>query len=77
MDNKKEDTSEESKRNHVTYYRSLGRVIADIRKEKGEEAEDVIKNHLEERIEAMQKDQKRIREMFPEVSEEEWNGNPS
>lgn len=75
MDEKEEDKSEESKKNHISYYKSLTKVISDIQKEKESESEFAIKEHLENRIEAMEKDRKRIREMFPEIKEEEWNGN--
>jgi len=77
LDVKEEDTSKESKKNHISYYRSLDKVIADIQKEKNQEAEPAIKNHLDNRIDAMEKDKKRIMEMFPDISEEEWNGHPN
>ena len=75
MDVKEEDTSEESKKNHILYYKSLTKVIVDIQKEKNQEVEPAIKSHLDNRIDAMEKDKKRIREMFPDIKEEEWNGN--
>ena len=75
MDVKEEDKSESSKQNHITYYQSLNKVISDIQQEKNQESDPTIKNHLDERIDAMEKDKKRIREMFPDISEEEWNGN--
>ncbi|MCV0410031.1 hypothetical protein [Nitrosopumilus sp.] len=75
MDEKKEDKSAESLKNHIVYYRSLTKVISNIKKEKEQEKELAIKEHLENRIEAMEKDRKRIRDMFPEIKEEEWNGN--
>ncbi|MGH1568723.1 MAG: hypothetical protein ACRBBZ_06025 [Nitrosopumilus sp.] len=74
MDVKEEDTSEESRKNHITYYRSLCKVISEIEEEKNEEREPAIKTHLDNRIEAMEKDKKRIRDMFPDIKEEEWNG---
>lgn len=77
MDVKEEDKSEESKNNHITYYKSLSKTINDIKKEKEQEADPTIKNHLDERIDAMEKDKKRIREMFPQVSKEEWDVNSS
>ena len=77
MDVKDEDTSEESKKNHILYYKSLTKVISDIQKEKNQEEEPAIKNHLDHRIDAMEKDRERIREMFPDIKEEEWNGNPN
>ena len=73
MDVKDEDTSEESKKNHIKYYKSLSKVILDIQNEKGEEVDPTIIGHLDARIDAMEKDKKRIREMFPDIKEEEWN----
>ena len=75
MDIKDEDTSEESKKNHISYYKSLTKVISDIQKEKNQEGEPAIKSHLDNRIDAMEKDKQRIREMFPDIKEEEWDGN--
>lgn len=73
MDVKEEDSSEESKNNHITYYKSLTKVIVEVQEEKMQENDPTIKNHLDKRIEAMKKDRKRIREMFPNVSDEEWD----
>lgn len=75
MDIKDEDKSEESKKNHITYYRSLENTIANIKKEKTEESEQVVQNHLDKRIVAMEEDKKRIKEMFPDITQEEWDGN--
>ena len=75
MDVKKEDTSEESKKNHIIYYKSLIKVILDLQKEKEKEREPAIKSHLENRIDAMVKDKKRIRDMFPNIKDEEWDGH--
>ena len=75
MDVKDEDTSKESKENHILYYKSLTKVISDIQKEKNQEEEQAIKSHLDNRIDAMEKDRERIRKMFPDIKEEEWNGN--
>ena len=75
MDIKKEDTSEESKKKHVLYYKSLTKIISDIQKEKNQEFEPAIKSHLDSRIEAMEKDRERIRGMFPDIEEKEWNDN--
>ncbi len=75
MDVKEEDKSEESKKNHIAYYKSLTKVISDIQEEKDLVVDPTIKNHLNERIDAIGKDRKRIREMFPDTTEEEWNGN--
>ncbi len=75
MDVKEEDKSEESKKNHLTYYKSLTNVILDFQKEKNQVTDPTIKNHLDERIDAIERDRKRIREMFPDITREVWNGN--
>ena len=75
MDVKEEDTSEESKKNHIEYYKSLTKVISDIQKEKEQEGEPAIKSHLDNKIDAMQKDKQRIRDMFPDIKEEDWDGH--
>ncbi|MDF2421878.1 MAG: hypothetical protein OPY06_02600 [Nitrosopumilus sp.] len=75
LDVKEEDTSEESKNNHISYYRSLCRVISEIQEEKEQEGEPAIKSHLDSRVDAIEKDKKRIREMFPDIREEEWDGH--
>ena len=75
MDTKEEDKSEESKRNHIAYYQSLTRVIKQILSEKEEEEDPTIKNHLDARIDAMEKDKVRIKEMFPDISEGQWKGD--
>ena len=75
MDEKKEDKSEESKKNHMTYYRSLTKIITDMKDEINQEGEPAIKEHLTSRIDAMDKDKQRIRDLFPDVKEEEWDVN--
>lgn len=75
LDVKEEDTSEESKNNHISYYRSLCRVISEIQEEKEQEGEPAIKSHLDSRVDAIEKDKKRIRDMFPDTREEEWDGH--
>ena len=75
MDEKKEDKSEESKRNHITYYRSLTKIIKDMKNEIEQEGEPAIKEHLSSRIDAMEKDRKRIRDLFPNMKLEEWDAN--
>ena len=69
MDVKEEDRSEESRRDHARYYASLGRTISDITAEMGQERDPAILNHLRGRIEAMEKDRQRIREMFPGIGD--------
>ena len=75
MDEKKEDKSEESKQNHITYYKSLSKIIANMNEEIDEEGEPAIKEHLKSRIDAMEKDRKRIRDLFPDMKKEEWDVN--
>jgi len=75
MDVKDEDKSEESKKNHISYYKSLTKVISEIQEEKKQEDEPAIISHLDNRIEAMKKDKKRIRDMFPDIKEEDWDDN--
>ncbi len=70
MDEKIEDKSEESRKNHTKYYKSLSKTIKDIEKEIESEKEEKIINHLKERIDAINLDKKRIVKMFPEISEE-------
>ncbi|RMW38050.1 MAG: hypothetical protein EA447_04195 [Nitrosopumilus sp.] len=70
MDVKEEDKSEESRKNHIRYYQSLTKTISDIREEEKQEQDPIIKNHLEKRIEAMEKDKLRIKEMFPDIADE-------
>ena len=73
MDEKKEDKSEQSKKDHIVYYKSLNRIISENQKEREQGTDPTIKKHLDGRIDALEKDRNRIREMFPEVTEEEWN----
>jgi len=75
MDVKEEDKSEESKKNHISYYKSLTKVITNIQEEMNLGVDPTMKNHLDERIDALEKDRKRIRDMFPDITEDEWNGN--
>ena len=75
MDEKKEDKSEESMKNHKIYYRSLTKIIIEMKNEINEEGEPAIKEHLTSRIDAMEKDRKRIRDLFPSIKIEEWDDN--
>jgi len=75
MDEKIEDKSEDSKKKHMIYYRSLSKIITDMKAEMNQEGEPAIKEHLTSRIDAMDKDKQRIRDLFPDVKEEEWDGN--
>ena len=75
MDEKIEDKSEKSKKNHITYYRSLTKIITDMKDEINQDGEPAIKEHLTSRIDAMEKDRKRIRDLFPNMKKEEWDDN--
>ncbi|ARS64327.1 hypothetical protein NMSP_0706 [Candidatus Nitrosomarinus catalina] len=73
MDEKKEDKSEESRQNHIIYYKSLTKIIANMEQEINNEGEPAVKEHLKSRIDAIEKDRKRIRELFPDMTKEEWD----
>ena len=73
MDEKIEDKSEESKKKHMIYYRSLSKIITDMKSEMNQEGEPAIKEHLTSRMEAIEKDRQRIRNLFPDVKKEEWD----
>ena len=75
MDEKKEDKSEESKQNHRIYYKSLTKIIADMEQEINNDGEPAVKEHLKSRIDAIEKDRKRIRELFPDMTKEEWDND--
>ena len=75
MDEKIEDKSEDSKKKHMTYYRSLSKLITNMKAEMNQEGEPAIKEHLTSRMEAIEKDRQRIRNLFPDVKKEEWNDN--
>ena len=73
MDEKKEDKSEESKQNHIIYYKSLTEIITNMEQEIDNEGEPAVKEHLKSRIDAIEKDRKRIRDLFPDMTKEEWD----
>ena len=75
MDVKEEDKSKESLKNHISYYKSLTKVISNIQEEMNVGIDPTMKNHLDERIDAVEKDRERIREMFPDITNEEWDVN--
>ena len=75
MDEKIEDKSEDSKKKHAIYYRSLSKLITDMKAEMNQEGEPAIKEHLTSRMEAIEKDRQRIRNLFPDVKKEEWDDN--
>ena len=73
MDIKKEDKSEQSKKDHIVYYKSLSKIITELQEERRQESGPAIQRHLDGRIDAMEQDRKRIRNMFPDVLEKEWD----
>ncbi len=73
MDIKKEDKSEQSKKDHIVYYKSLNKTISELQEERNGESDSTIQRYLDARIDAIEQDRKRIRKMFPDVSEEKWN----
>jgi len=75
MDEKIEDKSEESKQNHIIYYKSLTKIIINMEQEIDNEGEPAVKEHLKSRMDAIEKDRKRIRDLFPDMSREEWDDN--
>ena len=75
MDEKIEDKSKDSKRNRLIYYRSLSKIITDIETEMSQKGEPAIQEHLTSRIEAIEKDRKRIRKSVPDIKKEEWDDN--
>jgi hypothetical protein len=54
MDVKEEDKSEESKKNHISYYKSLTKVISNIQEEMSVGIDPTMKNHLDERLDALE-----------------------
>jgi hypothetical protein len=74
MDVKEEDKSEESLRNHLVFYKKLGKTISNIQNEIKTSSESKIIKHLNERIDAIKLDQTRIRKMFPDVEDKTWMG---
>lgn len=75
MDVKDEDKSEESKQNHIIYYKSLTKIIKNMENEIDDEGEPAVKEHLKSRIDAIEKDRQRIRDLFPDMKREEWDAN--
>jgi len=66
MNEKVDNRSDEFKKNHIVHHKSLNKTIENIQKEKIEETEHIIIKHLNSRIEAMNLDKKRIKDMFPD-----------
>ena len=74
MDEKEEDRSEDSFQKHLVFYKKLDKKISEIQNEIQISEGTKILKHLNERIEAIQLDQARIRKMFPKVNDETWKG---
>ena len=75
MDVKDEDKSEQSLKDHFVYYKSLTRIISEIQKEKNEELDPTKQSYLNNRIDAIEKDRQRIKGLFPNITDEEWDGH--
>jgi len=58
-----------------TAINSIGAELNFFQDEKNQVTDPTIKNHLDERIDAVERDRKRIREMFPDITKEEWDVN--
>ena len=71
MDEKEEDKSAESRDQHIKYYRSLNEMISKMRNEVNVAKDEAVKKHLDNRIDALNKDKKRIEQMFPEIDWDE------
>ena len=72
MDEKEEDRSEESLRRHLIFYKKLNKKISEIQTEIQTLTDEKVLQHLNDRIEAMELDKTRIRNMFPKVDIETW-----
>jgi len=72
VDEKEEDKSEESLQKHLIFYKKLNKTISEIQTEIQTFSDEKILKHLNDRIEAMELDKTRIRQMFPKVDIETW-----
>lgn len=72
MDEKEEDKSEESLQRHLIFYKKLNKIISEIQTEIQTLTDEKVLQHLNDRIEAMELDKTRIRNMFPKVDIETW-----
>jgi predicted Zn-dependent peptidase len=72
MDEKEEDRSDESLRRHLVFYKKLNKTISEIQTEIQTFSDEKFLQHLNDRIEAIELDKTRIRNMFPKVDIETW-----
>ena len=72
MDEKEEDRSKDSFHKHLVFYKKLDKKISEIQNEIQISGGAKILKHLNERIEAIEQDQDRIRKMFPEADKKTW-----
>ena len=73
MDEKEEDKSEESFQKHLVFYQKLNETIMGIESEIKNTSDEKLLKHLKERIEAIDLDKKRIRNLFPHIDENIWD----
>jgi len=72
MDEKEEDSSEESFQKHLAFYKKLNKKISEIQNEMRLSGDEKIIKHLNERIDALELDKKRIKKLFKEMNDEIW-----
>jgi len=73
MDEKEEDVSEESFQKHVKFYKKLNKTILNIQNEIKNSQDEMILKHLKERIDAIELDKKRIKNMFKDKNDDIWD----
>ena len=73
MDEKEEDTSDESFQKHLEFYKKLNKKTLDIQKEISASEDEKILKHLRERIDAIELDKQRIKKMFKNASDDIWD----
>jgi hypothetical protein len=73
MDEKDEDISEESLQKHLVFYQKLNDTLLGIESEMKNTSDEKLLKHLKERIEAIDLDKTRIRNLFPQVGGNIWD----
>ena len=73
MDEKEEDKSEDSFQKHLIFYQKLNETISSIEKEMRDMHDEKLLKHLKERIEAIELDKTRIRNLFPNIDIKTWD----